>query len=174
MAFSQHDWLNDYFHFCLCWQGWQKDYIPVERKGETNPRGQMGFIVNQITCSGILLSGKNCSYGFGWWSVASSEAFRQVRKIHSCSSSSEGEIKKIPNITMSELLCASLGSSSNKQFFLGETNPFFSQWHFLEHVFFSVSLKDRVCCAGICQGRRYWICGDDWSFDCLFGKISLG
>lgn len=42
--FSQHDWLSDYFHFCLCWQRWQKDYIPVEGKGGVRPSDKLGSL----------------------------------------------------------------------------------------------------------------------------------
>lgn len=94
VAFSQHDWWNDYFHFCLCWQRWQKDYILVEGKGETDPEGQIRSFVNQITCFGILSSSKSSSHGFGWCSVVLYPAFRQVPMIHSCSSSSKRDIKK--------------------------------------------------------------------------------
>lgn len=141
MAFSQHDWLNDYFHFCLCWQRWRKDYIPVEGRGDINLCGQIRLIVNQITCFRLLLSSKTNFHGLGLCPVVSSSAFRQVRMIHSCSSSSKMERKRRPNITISHLLFALPGSSSNN-FSFEEKISVLSHWHLLEHIF--VSWKDFV------------------------------
>lgn len=136
VAFAQHDWLNDYFHFSLSWQRWQKDYIPVEGKGETNPRGQIAFIVNRITCFAGILSRKSClcfRFGLGC-DVPGSAAGPKDPFVLIIVWKGEKEKLNIPRYLY--LLFASLGSCWNKLFFLWKINQFFSNWHLLEHFFF--------------------------------------
>lgn len=110
--FSQHDWLSDYFHFCLCWRRWQKDCIPVGT-GWCKTQWQIRRTVNHITCFAMLLSSKTSFHGPGFCPGAPSSALRQVLVIHSCSSSSERNRKRSPDVTIAHPLFELLGSCSN-------------------------------------------------------------
>lgn len=129
--------------------------------------------MNQITCFGILSSSKNFFHGFGLCSIVSSQAFRQVRMIHSCSSSSKREINKenTKYHHVRSALCITRVQLKQAIFPLRKKS-IFSHWHLLEHIFF-VSLKD---CVVLCWNlsRQEVLDLWQWLIIGLFDKVSLG
>lgn len=113
-------------------------------EGWCQTQWQIRLIVNQVTYFGILLCSRTSFHGPGFCPGAPSSALRQVRVIHSCSSSSERERKRRPNVTIPCLPFELPGPCSGNAptIFPLRTNPTLSHGHLSERIF--VSQKGRV------------------------------
>lgn len=134
-------------------------------EGWCQTQWQIRLIVNQVTYFGILLCSRTSFHGPGFCPGAPSSALRQVRVIHSCSSSSERERKRRPNVTIPCLLFELPGPCSNQPFFLWEQTPLWATGT-SQNVFLFLK-KVVCCCVGMCQ-CGYGLCGNDSHYSAVW------
>lgn len=165
--FSQHDWLSDYFHFCLCWQRWQKDYIPVEGKGGVRPSDKLGSLsirsptLEYCCVAGPVFMGRVSApvlrpqpCGRSGWSTRAPHRLRgrerdgQTSPFHVCPLNYQG-----PALVMLQ------------PFFLWEQTPLWATGT-SQNVFLFLK-KVVCCCVGMCQ-CGYGLCGNDSHYSAVW------
>lgn len=151
--FSQHDWLSDYFHFCLCWQRWQKDYIPVEGKGDVRRSDKLDLLsVRSPTLQyyslakpvfmGQVSAPVLCPHlcGRSGWSTHAPHHLKGRERDHWC-----------PHFTSALWI---IGVLLKQAIFPLRTNPTLSHCYLLEHIF--DSKKGRVLLCWNLSVREIW------------------